>query len=210
MRPRVGIAVIGFGWMGQAHSRSYLRLPTLFDGLAAAPELVVCADTVEARREQAVARFEFREGAGLAARGSSVSTSTSSSSRRRTCSTSRSSRQRARPASTSSARNLSAGHRRRRRACSRAGRGRDHGSRLQLPLRAARRLHEAARTRAGWAPSSPIAVVSSRCTAATRCSWSWRFLQDEAGYGVSSDLLSHAVDLGAHARRADPPGRRHA
>ena len=61
MRPRVGIAVIGFGWMGQAHSRSYLRLPTLFDGLAAAPELVVCADNVEARREQAVARFEFRE-----------------------------------------------------------------------------------------------------------------------------------------------------
>ncbi len=24
---------------------------------------------------------------------------------------------------------------------------------------------------------------------------SWRFQQDEAGYGVSSDLLSHAVDL---------------
>ena len=27
---------------------------------------------------------------------------------------------------------------------------------------------------------------------------SWRFLQDEAGYGASTDLLSHAIDL-AHA-----------
>ena len=24
---------------------------------------------------------------------------------------------------------------------------------------------------------------------------SWRFLQDQAGYGVSSDILSHVVDL---------------
>ena len=32
MRPTIGIGVIGFGWMGQAHSRSYLRIPTLFPG----------------------------------------------------------------------------------------------------------------------------------------------------------------------------------
>jgi 3-hydroxyisobutyrate dehydrogenase-like beta-hydroxyacid dehydrogenase len=24
------IGVIGFGWMGQGHARSYLRIPTLF------------------------------------------------------------------------------------------------------------------------------------------------------------------------------------
>ena len=29
-RRRLGIGVIGFGWMGQAHSRSMLRIPTLF------------------------------------------------------------------------------------------------------------------------------------------------------------------------------------
>ena len=27
---RVGIAVLGLGWMGQAHSRAAMRLPSLF------------------------------------------------------------------------------------------------------------------------------------------------------------------------------------
>jgi predicted dehydrogenase len=61
MRKRLGIAVVGFGWMGQAHSRSYARIPSLFAERCANPELVVCADTVPARREQAVADFGFRE-----------------------------------------------------------------------------------------------------------------------------------------------------
>lgn len=59
MRPRVGIAVIGFGWMGQAHSRSYLRIPSLFPDRAADPELVVCADPVAARRATATHDFRF-------------------------------------------------------------------------------------------------------------------------------------------------------
>ena len=29
-RRRIGVGVIGFGWLGQAHSRSLLRIPTLF------------------------------------------------------------------------------------------------------------------------------------------------------------------------------------
>ena len=29
-RRRLGVGVIGFGWLGQAHSRSLLRIPTLF------------------------------------------------------------------------------------------------------------------------------------------------------------------------------------
>ncbi len=57
--PRVGIAVIGFGWMGQAHSRSYLRIPTLFPERRAEPELVICADSVPARGEEAVRSFGF-------------------------------------------------------------------------------------------------------------------------------------------------------
>jgi predicted dehydrogenase len=60
VRPRIGIGLVGFGWMGQAHSRSYRRLPMLFDGRAADAELVVCSDTVAGRREQAVADFGFR------------------------------------------------------------------------------------------------------------------------------------------------------
>jgi predicted dehydrogenase len=63
MTQRVGIGVVGFGWMGQAHSRSYLRIPTLFPDRAANPELVVCSDVVDARRAEATAAFGYREAA---------------------------------------------------------------------------------------------------------------------------------------------------
>jgi predicted dehydrogenase len=61
MRRRVGIGVVGFGWMGQAHSRSYRRIPTLFPERAGEPDLVICSETVDARREEAGAAFGFRE-----------------------------------------------------------------------------------------------------------------------------------------------------
>jgi predicted dehydrogenase len=61
MRQRVGIGVVGFGWMGQAHSRSYRRIPTHFPDRTAEPDLVVCSDTVESRRDEAHATFGFRE-----------------------------------------------------------------------------------------------------------------------------------------------------
>ncbi len=57
--PRVGVSVIGFGWMGQAHSRSFLRIPTLFPDRPAEPELVICADNVPARGAEAVRSFGF-------------------------------------------------------------------------------------------------------------------------------------------------------
>ena len=53
-RRRVGVAVIGFGWMGKAHARSFARLPMIFDGLAYRPELTVCADTLAERRASAM------------------------------------------------------------------------------------------------------------------------------------------------------------
>jgi len=59
--PRVGIAVIGFGWMGQAHSRSYARIPSLFPDRVADPELVICCDNVEERGIEAKRSFGFRE-----------------------------------------------------------------------------------------------------------------------------------------------------
>ena len=58
---RIGIAVIGFGWMGQAHARSYARLPLIFDGLGYRAELTVCADTLAERRAVALRDFGFRE-----------------------------------------------------------------------------------------------------------------------------------------------------
>jgi predicted dehydrogenase len=53
------IGVIGFGWMGQAHARSYLRIPTLFPDERVTPALTVVADTVAARRDLALDSFGF-------------------------------------------------------------------------------------------------------------------------------------------------------
>ncbi len=57
----IGIAVIGFGWMGQAHSRSYARIPSLFPDRLADPELVICCDNMPERAAEAVRSFGFSE-----------------------------------------------------------------------------------------------------------------------------------------------------
>src|SRR3954452_1762300 len=62
-RRRIGVGVIGFGWLGQAHSRSLLRIPTLFPERAFDAELVVCGDTVAERRAEAVESFGFARAA---------------------------------------------------------------------------------------------------------------------------------------------------
>ena len=76
-------------------------------------------------------------------------------------------------------------------------RRRDHRRRVQLPLGAARALRQAAAVAAGalgtltnyrgrffsMYGADPLGLLS------------WRFRVDEGGYGVTSDLLSHAVDL---------------
>ncbi len=61
-RRRLGVGVIGFGWMGQAHSRSYRRIPTLFPERTYDPDLVLISDNVSARVDDAVDSFGFREG----------------------------------------------------------------------------------------------------------------------------------------------------
>jgi predicted dehydrogenase len=58
-RRRIGVGVIGFGWLGQAHSRSLLRIPTLFGERAFDAELVICGDTLPERRDDAVSSFGF-------------------------------------------------------------------------------------------------------------------------------------------------------
>lgn len=60
-RKTIGIAVLGLGWMGQAHSRSALRIPSLFPERMFEPRLVVCADTAPAMRERAVNDFGFEK-----------------------------------------------------------------------------------------------------------------------------------------------------
>ena len=60
-RQRIGIGVIGFGWMGQAHSRGCRRAPSYFTDRGYDPELVMVADTLADRRRDAVESFGFRE-----------------------------------------------------------------------------------------------------------------------------------------------------
>ena len=60
-RRRLGVAVLGFGWMGQAHARSVMRIPSLFSRRSYRPELVVCAEPVAERHELAAEGFGFAE-----------------------------------------------------------------------------------------------------------------------------------------------------
>ena len=59
MARTIGIGVIGMGWMGEVHSRSYRAIPDRFYESGIQPRLVVCADAVEARAQAAQQRFGF-------------------------------------------------------------------------------------------------------------------------------------------------------
>ena len=59
MKKTLGVAVLGLGWMGQVHARAMLRMPSLFPDRSFNPRLVVCADTEEDRRTRAVSDFGF-------------------------------------------------------------------------------------------------------------------------------------------------------
>jgi predicted dehydrogenase len=61
-RRRIGVGVIGFGWLGQAHSRSLARIPLLFADRPYDPVLVAAADALPARVDEAVASFRFARG----------------------------------------------------------------------------------------------------------------------------------------------------
>jgi predicted dehydrogenase len=60
MTHRIGIAVIGMGWMGTQHSQSYRQISDRFPETEIVPELVVCSDEVEARAKSAQARLGFK------------------------------------------------------------------------------------------------------------------------------------------------------
>jgi predicted dehydrogenase len=53
MTETIGIGVIGMGWMGQVHSRSYATVPQRFPEIDARPRLVICSDNVPERAQQA-------------------------------------------------------------------------------------------------------------------------------------------------------------
>jgi predicted dehydrogenase len=55
----INIGLIGFGWMGQAHSRAYRNIPVYFPEAGIRPRLAVVADTVAERRELAMQNFGY-------------------------------------------------------------------------------------------------------------------------------------------------------
>ncbi len=58
-RESIGIGVIGMGWMGVAHSRSYRNVLERFPDLQLQPGLIACVDEVESRAEATRERFGF-------------------------------------------------------------------------------------------------------------------------------------------------------
>ena len=61
-RARIGVGLIGFGWLGQAHSRSMQRIRTLFPERTFEPELAMVSDTLPARVEEAVGSYGYARG----------------------------------------------------------------------------------------------------------------------------------------------------
>lgn len=55
----LGVAVVGFGWMGRVHTQAYARVPHHFPQLAVRPRLVTVAEDVPGRAEQAAEQFGF-------------------------------------------------------------------------------------------------------------------------------------------------------
>lgn len=58
----IGIGVVGFGWMGQAHSRAYRDIPVYFPETGIRPRLAAVADNVPERLDLARDNFGFATG----------------------------------------------------------------------------------------------------------------------------------------------------
>ncbi|MFV0132508.1 Gfo/Idh/MocA family protein [Streptomyces sp. HMX87] len=55
----LGVAVVGFGWMGRVHTQAYARVRHHYPLLPLRPELVTVAEEVPGRAEEAAAQFGF-------------------------------------------------------------------------------------------------------------------------------------------------------
>jgi predicted dehydrogenase len=55
----LGVAVVGFGWMGRVHTQAYARVGHHFPQLPVRPELIAVADEVPGRAEEAADQYGF-------------------------------------------------------------------------------------------------------------------------------------------------------
>ena len=198
MTEAIGIGVIGFGWMGQAHSRAYRDIPVYFPESGVRPRLVAVADNVPARIEQAQENFGFETGMldwrELIERDDVDVVDITAP---------------------------NALHRELVEAAAAAGKHIACEKPIGIDPDATAAIERAAR-RAGvvtgcgynyrWAPlvqHTRQLIADGRLGDLTHYRGrffsmygrdrlgllSWRFLQEEAGYGVLSDLMSHAIDM---------------
>lgn len=61
----LGVAVVGFGWMGQVHARAWARLAEHFPDVTAHARFVAVADTDPGRREAAQEVYGFEHATGV-------------------------------------------------------------------------------------------------------------------------------------------------
>lgn len=197
-RKRLGIAVVGFGWMGQAHSRGYRRVSQIFGDAGYETDLVICADEAEVRRHQAASGFGFTHTtddwrAAIDRADVDVVSICAPNMVHEEIAT----------AAAALGKHV---------FCEKPVGGKPEQTvRVEKATRAAGVI-----TGVGynyrWAPliqytkqlldRGELGEIQNYrgeflCSygADPLCLLSWRFLQDQAGYGVSSDILSHSVDL---------------
>jgi predicted dehydrogenase len=60
----LGVAVVGFGWMGRVHTQAYARLPHHYPRLPLRPRLVTVAEEVPGRAAEAAEQFGFASATG--------------------------------------------------------------------------------------------------------------------------------------------------
>jgi predicted dehydrogenase len=197
----IGIGLVGFGWMGQAHSRAYRDIPVYFAESGIKPQLVAVADSVADRVELAKANFGYAAGTSdwrelMDRPDIDVIDITAPN----------------------------ALHREVVEAAAAAGKHIYCEKPVGIDPQATAAIESAAR-KAGvvtgcgynyrWAPLVQYTrqlIGEGRFGNLTHYRGrffsmygrdrlgllSWRFLQDEAGYGVLSDLMSHAIDMAQH------------
>lgn len=171
MRTPIRIGLIRFGCMGQAHSRSYLSIPLYFPEAGFRPVLAAVADTVPTRISQAVDDFGYSTGTSgwreLVARADIDVTAPNAMHQVFTEEEA---------------------------AARRAGviTGYGYNYRWRSLVRYARDLVETGRV---GTPTHYLGRFFSMYGQDRLGLLSWRFLQDKAGYGALSDIMSHAIDI---------------
>tara|TARA_B100000029_G_scaffold516109_1_gene626938 strand:+ start:7925 stop:9088 length:1164 start_codon:yes stop_codon:yes gene_type:complete len=53
MSKQIGVGIIGMGWMGSSHGRAYLQIKPRFPESSLYPKLIICADEVKTRSDEA-------------------------------------------------------------------------------------------------------------------------------------------------------------